>query len=295
MRYLIKVAYDGAPYKGWQRQVGVPTVAETIETALSKILAHPVTVVGAGRTDRAVHATGQYAHWDTEKPLPNHFLARLNAVLPKSIQVLSLFRVADSFHARHLALARHYRYFLGQNLPLFWRPYAYEIERLPSLERLREVAALWLGEKDFRAFCKGASNYAHSRCQVFRAEWSVWTYAGGATLFVFDVVANRFLHGMVRFLVGASVRYAMGRLPYEKLLAALERGDRGWGLWEAPAQGLFLWEVHYPQNALYLLEHYGPSSAEPFPEPDFASGAESAPDSSGAPFGATRSGTRSTH
>jgi tRNA pseudouridine38-40 synthase len=73
MRYLIKVAYDGAPYRGWQRQVGVPTVAETIETALSKILAHPVTVVGAGRTDRGVHATGQYAHWDTEKPLPSHF------------------------------------------------------------------------------------------------------------------------------------------------------------------------------------------------------------------------------
>jgi len=290
MRYLVKVAYDGGGYAGWQRQMGVPTVAEEIEKALSRLLAHPVEIVGAGRTDKGVHAMGQYAHWDSQKPLPGPFLPRLNALLPRDIQVLSLFRVPETFHARHSAISRRYRYFLGQNLPLFWRRYAYEVPVRPLLGRLREAAQLWVGEKDFRAFCKGAKTYAHTQCIVHQAQWSVWSYGGGTILMVFDIEANRFLHGMVRFLVGASLRYAMGRLPYEKLLAAIEAGDRSWGLWEAPAEGLFLYEVRYSQEVVYLLESYGPSSAGPFPAPDAAAGSESAANSGGPPSGAAHSG-----
>jgi tRNA pseudouridine38-40 synthase len=295
MRYLIQVAYEGAAYAGWQRQGGMHTVAGALEAALSKLLAHPIEVTGAGRTDRGVHATGQYAHWDTEKPLPTPFLPRLNALLPEDIRVSALFQVGDTFHARHSALSRHYRYFLGQNIPLFWRRYVYEVAQLPSLERLREAAAVWIGEKDFGAFCKGAKAYAHTTCRIYRASWSKRDYPNGAMLLVFDVEANRFLHGMVRFLVGASLRYAMGRLAYERLLSAIEMADRRWGLWEAPAQGLFLYAVQYPSEALYLLERYGPSSAEPFPAPDSSPGAESAPDSGGAPSGAASSGLRPAH
>lgn len=290
MRYLVKVAYDGGGYAGWQRQTGVPTVAGEIERALSRLLAHSVEIVGAGRTDKGVHAVGQYAHWDSQKPLPGPFLPRLNALLPRDIEVVSLFQVPETFHARHSARARRYRYFLGENLPLFWRRYAYEVPVRPSLERLQEAAQLWVGEKDFRAFCKGAKAYVHTRCFVYHARWSVWSYRVGTTLLVFDIEANRFLHGMVRFLVGASLRYATGRLPYEKLVAAIETGDRGWGLWEAPAEGLFLYGVRYPREVVYLLESYGPSSAEPFPAPDDAAGPESATDSGGSPSGAAHSG-----
>jgi len=295
MRYLVKVAYDGSGYLGWQRQVGVPTIAEAIEKGLSKLLAHPVEVLGAGRTDRGVHAVGQYAHWESDKLLPAPFLARLNALLPRDIQVLALYRVPLTFHARHSAISRRYRYFLGENLPLFWRRYAYEVPVWPSLERLREAAALWVGEKDFRAFCKGAKTYEHTRCIISHAEWSVWKYARGSTLLAFDIEANRFLHGMVRFLVGASLRYATGRLSYDKLVAAVETGDRSWGLWEAPAEGLFLYDVRYPQEVVYLLESYGPSSAEPFPAPDAAAGTKSSSDSSRAPFGAAYPGAGPAH
>mgnify|MGYP001119347170 CR=1 FL=1 len=295
MRYLIRVAYEGAAYAGWQRQVGLSTISGTLEAALSKLLAHPVEVIGAGRTDRGVHATGQYAHWDTNKPLPTPFLPRLNALLPGDIQVLALFQVDEAFHARHSALSRCYRYFLGQNLPLFWRRYVYEVAQLPPIERLQDAAALWIGEKDFGAFCKGAKAYMHTACWIYRAGWSQWDYPNGCTLLVFDVEANRFLHGMVRFLVGASLRYAVGRLSYERLLAAIEKADRHWGLWEAPAQGLFLYEVRYPPEALYLLERYGPSSADPFPAPDPSAGAEPASNSSGAPFGAARPGSGPAH
>jgi tRNA pseudouridine38-40 synthase len=267
MRYLLKLAYDGEPYAGWQRQKNAPSIAATLEDALSRLCNQPICLTGAGRTDRGVHAVAQYAHWDLYKPLPMPFLPRLAALLPPSIQPLALYQVPTDFHARHTAQSRTYRYLIGHNLPLFWRKQAYHAAYLPALSHLQEAAQLWLGSHDFRAFCKGASAYPHTQCLVHSAHWHRHTYPWGTTLLLFEIEADRFLHGMVRFLVGAAWRYATHRLSREILLKALHQGDRQWGLWQAPAHGLYLYAVRYPTEALYLLEHYGPSTAEPLPAP----------------------------
>jgi len=277
-RYVLKLAYDGGSYAGWQVQPHASTVAGTLEGQLARLVGEPVRVVGAGRTDAGVHAWGQVAHWDTAKPLPKPFLSRLNALLPGDIRALALYEAAPDFHARHSALSRTYRYWLRTYPNPFLRAYSLEVP--PPLDRscLEQAAALLVGEHDFAAFGKEVGRYAHTRCQVVHASW---VYSDG--LYEFRIEANRFLRAMVRALVGAQVRLAQGRLSWERFQAALFQQDRRWGLYLAPPQGLFLWEVAYPPNSLYLLERYE------FLPTAFSAGAaptaapKLAPDSTGAP------------
>ncbi len=291
-RYVLKLAYEGGAFWGWQRQAALPSVAQTVEAALSRICQQPIQLTGAGRTDRGVHATAQYAHWDGPASLPPRFLSRLQALLPEAIQPLALYRVEAAFHVRHDALWREYRYFLASQSPLFWRRYVWEVRELPPIERLQAAAALWRGVHDFRAFCKEAAKYPHTQCEVSSCNWSTWSSPEDAPVLAFRIRANRFLHGMVRFLVGASVAYAMGRLSLERLQWALERGDPSWGMRSAPPQGLYLWEVGYAPEALYLLERYGPPSARPLPATGFTADPKPTPDSNSPLAGAASAGDR---
>lgn len=242
-RYAIRIAYDGTPYHGWQRQQGVKTVQEVLEKALSTLLREPVTLFAAGRTDTGVHAKGQVAHFDTshENLASGRLLLGSKALLPKDVLIRDLVKVRDDFHARFDAQWRQYRYRLLREPSPFERDLAWEVYPWPDPTLLKQAASFLIGEHDFTAFCKADSALETNRCTIFRAEWEFDDTQGAS----FVIRANRFLHHMVRGLVGTMVRQAQQR-NFEHVNTILERGVRSEAIFTAPARGLFLEEIGYP-------------------------------------------------
>lgn len=281
-RYALLLAYEGTRYGGWQKQPNRESVAGTVEAALGRLTGQPVHLVGAGRTDAGVHAWGQVAHWEGPAPLPSSFLRRLNALLPGDIQARAVYEAAPTFHARHSALSRTYRYYIHFEPNPFWRAYSWWIPTKIDVDTLQKAARLLIGTHDFSAFFKkGSPSEEHPICIVSEALW--WEVAPG--YWCFAITANRFLRAMVRALVGAQVRLAQGKLAWEKFMAALQAGDRGWGMHLAPPQGLFLWRVTYPENCLSLLESYEFLAAAHPLGTTHRSAPEPPSDTTGAPLG----------
>ncbi len=267
-RYVLLLAYDGTKYAGWQRQPHAITVAGSIEKAVERLTGLAVKLAGAGRTDAGVHARRQFAQFDAEAALPTPFLPRLNAVLPGDIRALALYEAAPSFHVRHAALRRVYRYFIRWVPDPFERAYSLFLTRVPDFDKLHLAAQMLIGERNFSAFTKDLRDQPNLTCEIYEARWVV-----GEGEAYFEVVANRFLRAMVRALVGAQLRLAQGKLSWQAFEAALQQGDRRWGMYLAPPQGLFLWDVVYPLHSLYLLESYAffqaksSTASDPAPEP----------------------------
>lgn len=246
-RIKLTLHYDGGAFFGWQVQPGARTVQGELEGALSRLADRPVSVLGAGRTDRGVHATGQVA----SLVMPGKWTAPavrrgLNALLPRDVWVAAAEEVALDFHARYDAVAREYEYRLGTaevaHSP-FLRPYCWVLEtrREPvSLEQLAEAAVVVAGEHSFRAFAKAGQPERGERCTVTLAEWGEWE--AGPLL---RVRANRFLHHMVRYLVGTMVDVARGRRPPADLVRLLDNEPGVETSPPAPAEGLFLTRVYY--------------------------------------------------
>ena len=246
-RIKLTLHYDGGAFLGWQVQPGARTVQGELEAALSRLADRPVGVLGAGRTDRGVHATGQVA----SAVMPGKWTAgavrrALNAVLPPDVWVAAAEEVAPDFHARYDATAREYEYRVGtadQARSPFVRPYCWALEtRREPVDRaaLSASAALLVGEHSFRAFAKAGQPERGERCTVELAEWSTWQ--AGPLL---RIRANRFLHHMVRYLVGTMVDVARGRRPPADV-ARLLAGEAGMETSPpAPAEGLFLTRVYY--------------------------------------------------
>lgn len=244
--------YDGARFSGWQRQAVDRTVQGVLETAAGRICNTPMTVIGAGRTDAGVHARGQAAGLKVpEKWEPRELRRAMNAILPDDVWIASAFEMHEDFHPRYSAIGRSYRYFVGTDEAAA-SPFRSRTElawRKPLDENVLELAAAALeGNHSFRAFAvKGtAPETDDHRCTVRRARWA--HRAGG--LF-FEVEADRFLHHMVRFMVGTMLDAASGRGRSLDIAAILESEDNSRVSAPAPAHGLFLERVDYPLE-LYL-------------------------------------------
>ena len=245
--YRMTIEYDGGPFRGWQVQPGQPTVQGALEQALAVVLRAPVGVVGSGRTDTGVHARGQVAHFETEQPVDPHRLQRsLAGLLPSSVVVLRVEQVPDGFHARYSATERRYRYHvacgpraLDAHLRWTLRP-----ALLPAdFERMNAAAGLLLGRHDFDSFCRTQSATVNRVCTVTHAAWTPDARAGDWT---FEIAADRFLHGMVRAIVGTLVEVGRGRRAPESLSGVLAATDRRAAGQAAPAHGLVLERVTYP-------------------------------------------------
>jgi tRNA pseudouridine38-40 synthase len=244
-RIRLTLHYDGAGFYGWQRQPAVRTVQSELEAALSRLTNRPTTVAGAGRTDRAVPALGQVASaLVPAKWTPAALRRALNAVLPEDIWVAAAVEVDPSFHARFDAVARSYLYRVGTAevaASPFRRHWCWPL--LEPLDRgvLDDLAALLHGEHSFLAFARAGQEERGDRCTVYCARWVDWDDVGVEL----RITANRFLHHMVRYLVGTMVDAARGRRPagdMAKLLAGapgLETSP------PAPPEGLFLQHVAY--------------------------------------------------
>lgn len=244
-RIRLTLHYDGGGFAGWQVQPGERTVQGELEAALARLTAAPARVVAAGRTDRGVHAIGQVVgatvprKWDAER-----LRRALNAVLPDDIWVAEAGDATADFHARYDAIARGYTYRLG-TAPVSRSPFlvrwCWPLGQPVPLGVLNDCAARFLGEHSFRAFAKAGQPERGELCTVHAAEWREWRPVG----LQFRVVANRFLHHMVRYMVGTMVDVARGRRAVEEIDRLLA-GEAGLETSPpAPAEGLYLARVHY--------------------------------------------------
>ncbi len=247
IRLLLTLHYDGSLFHGWQLQPDQRTVQGELELALGRLANRPRTVVGSGRTDTGVHATGQVAAVDMPASwTPDELRRALNALLPSDIWVATAQRVRPDFHPRYDAVARTYTYRIGTDSEAaspFHHPWCWAVREPLDRSSLERGAAILLGEHSFRAFAKAGQPERGDRCTVASAAWSPW--ALGVQL---DITANRYLHHMVRYLVGTLVDVARGRRPMEDVAGLLEPDTRLETSPPAPPRGLFLAHVEYPQD-----------------------------------------------
>ena len=248
--------YDGTGFSGWQRQPDRRTVQGVLEDALTRLCAGPVTALGSGRTDAGVHARGQAVGVRVPERWTSTSLRRaLNAVLPHDVWVAGAFTMQEDFHARYSATSRRYSYYVGTDEEAaspFRRGTEWAVGRPLERDALDAAAAMVVGDHCFRAFAVRGTAPAGDdhRCHIGHAEWR--ERRGGL---VFEIEANRFLHHMVRFLVGTMTDIATGRRPLADIDALLVADTNDDVSPPAPSHALFLDVVRYPAH-LY-------SSAEP--------------------------------
>ena len=245
-RIRLTLAYDGAAYSGWQAQPNAPSIQQTIEAVLARVEGTPVALTAAGRTDAGVHALGQVAHFDTASGHDAAVWVRaLNAQLPRDIAVLDAAPVADDFHARHASHHKHYRYRV-LNRPVrcpFRRGVCWYVPVPLDVAAMQSAALCLLGEHDFTSFRASGCGASHprrtiTRLDVVRMDDEV----------VFDVEGPAFLKQMVRNLVGTLIEIGRGRRPPGWAAQVLAARDRTVAGETAPAWGLTLMSVGYPDK-----------------------------------------------
>ena len=250
-RYAIKIEYDGAPFKGWQRQKGLPSVQGAIEDALAKLEHSVPSVAAAGRTDTGVHALGQVAHCDMAKDWePFRLSEAINYHLkPLPVAVVAVAKVTDDWHARFSAVERRYifrlvarRAPLVHDAGLVWRV-GYALDLAP----MQDAARLLLGRHDFTTF-RSSECQADSPVKTLdRLDISEHDYPGGRE-FRFDVRARSFLHNQVRSFVGTLERVGAGSWLPDDVRVALEAQDRSACGPVCPGDGLYLAGVGYADD-----------------------------------------------
>jgi len=252
-RYLIIIAFKGTCYHGWQIQKNAITVQYIIEQALYKITGESIKTTGAGRTDAGVHAKFFSLHIDSRHELFKNvsiFLYKINSILPDDIAVLGLHEVSPDFHARYSALARIYEYRLCRVKDPFLFDFTWRYERDLDLNLMNEAAYLLCSYDDFTSFSKLHSNTKTNYCKVNYACWK----EDGSSM-VFRIKADRFLRNMVRAIVGSLIEVGRGKINIMQFREIIESKNRGKAKYSAPAKGLFLTSVEYPQNISEIISH----------------------------------------
>lgn len=240
------IEYVGTNFHGWQIQPQVPTIQGAVQEALRVTLRAPVAVKGAARTDAGVHAVGQVATCEVPGPVDCRRLLRsLNAVLPEEIAVRGIEEVPESFHARHAASGRIYRYQIveGEAVSPFLAAFAVHSRRPLDVASMNEAAATLLGRHDFSSF-RAAGDPSDSPVKEIRAS-SVARSEERGELIVYTVEASSFLQHMVRTIAGTLMEVGRGRFPASRMRSILEARDRRQAGPTAEARGLCLMKVLY--------------------------------------------------
>jgi len=237
----LEIEYDGTNFHGWQIQPELRTVQGEIEDKLKTILKQKITLIGAGRTDVGVHALGQVANFKTESRLDEESILKgLNGLLPDDVVIRKVEEVDLDFNARYSARSRVYQYriFLGRTA--IRRRYVWEVSYWLDLEKIVEATGLISGEHDFSSFCVADSTKPNNICKVTQATWE----RSGEEL-IFEIEADRFLHTMVRSLVGTLVEVGRGYFSVGDFVNIMQAKDRKKAGPTAPARGLYLVKVRY--------------------------------------------------
>lgn len=239
----LTIEYDGSAYHGWQAQTNASSVQVEIEQAIEQFCGEKVRITGSGRTDSGVHALGQVASFQINGDMAaSRFLKGLNAFLPRDIRVIEAVEVDAGFNARFSARQRTYEYRLSRRPTAIHRNYCWECFYQLDVATLDLLASVIVGNHDFGAFARvQAQSGGHDkRCIVYQSEW-----VEQHDQLRYHISANRFLHGMVRTLVGTMIDVARGHMTIKAFDTAFRKSDRQLAGPAAPAKGLFLRQVTY--------------------------------------------------
>lgn len=246
MRYRAKVAYDGTAYHGFQRQVNAPSVQGELEAALARISGAECSVIGSGRTDAGVHASGQVIAFDLDwRHSPENLQSALNVNLRNDIAVVEVTESAANFHPRYDAISRTYQYrlYVTKVADPLRRLYTWQMPYPLEVAAMREAAICLLGTHDFSSFGSPPQGDNSVRT-VFRADWQT-----AANEYYLTVTANAFLFRMVRRIVGTLVMVGQGRMTPAEFRDILAARDRRLASPPAPPQGLTLTAVDYRKQS----------------------------------------------
>jgi tRNA pseudouridine38-40 synthase len=245
-RYFIYLQFRGTEYHGWQVQPSSSTVQKAVERALGTILGEKIALTGAGRTDSGVHARFFCAHFDSDAgglETGKNLLFRLNRFLPSDIAVMKIVRVIPEAHARFSALSRTYCYYITRIKDPFREETSWQIHGKTDIDAMNRACTILMKFNDFTSFSKLHSDNKTNICRIYDAFWE-----SGEQSLVFTIRADRFLRNMVRAITGTMMDVGTGKITpdrFEEIILAKDRCRAGKS---APARGLFLEDIEYPEN-----------------------------------------------
>ena len=245
---LLTISFDGTNYHGWQVQDNAVTVQQTLQDALEQICSSRDNIVGCSRTDAGVHAREMYAHMDIDEEAMRRegerLVFRLNGILPDSIAIFNIYPVTDDAHARFSATRRTYEYHVIDHKDPFLLPYATRLRQPLDYAAMNEAALLLIGKQDFASFCRTHTDVKTTICDLTQAQWKELENGHA----VFTISADRFLRNMVRAVVGTLFQVGQGKMTKEQFAQVIAQHNRCSAGDSAPAQGLYLTHIQYPQE-----------------------------------------------
>lgn len=249
MRYFIEISYNGTRYHGWQIQPDAITVQEVLEQTLSTFFRTEIKVVAAGRTDTGVHAKQLFVHVDLVplEAVPE-IIFKLNSFLPKDITIRNIRPVLPDAHARFDATARTYEYYISLEKDPFQQDLVYHLFQKPNIKIMNRAANVLLQYNDFQCFSRSKTDVKTYFCTITKVQWQ---QNGNAVCFT--ITADRFLRNMVRAIVGTLLDIGFGKTSLEELHQILKGKDRTKAGASAPAHGLYLTRVQYP-DTVFITE-----------------------------------------
>ena len=245
-RYFIFISYKGTSYHGWQLQPNSLTVQKILDDALRVILRERISTTGAGRTDAGVHAMIFCAHFDSISPgllTIKNLIFRLNQYLPADISVNSMKKVVPDANARYSAISRTYKYYSCRKKDPFFDNSSWFLHGKIDISTMNEACGLLFHHSDFTSFSRLHSGAKSNNCKIYQAVWDE-----SDNRLVFTIRADRFLRNMVRAIVGTMVEVGFGKKDlkdFEVIILAKDRCSAGKS---APAKGLFLVDIEYPEE-----------------------------------------------
>ncbi len=245
-RFFIFLQYKGTAYHGWQFQPNAITVQQVLDEKLSILLREKIETTGAGRTDTGVHAKEFTAHFDTNNNLPEnkeHFLFKINCLLPDDISVYNIIKVKPVAHARFDAISRTYHYHIVTFKDPFNKEFAYYFPWKLNILKMNEAGKNLMEFTDFTSFSKLHTDVKTNNCKISEASWEVTGHK-----LVFIITADRFLRNMVRAIVGTMLDIGREKLTMSDFSNVIEAKNRSFAGISAPAHGLYLNKIIYPAS-----------------------------------------------
>jgi tRNA pseudouridine38-40 synthase len=245
-RYFMFLSYEGTNYHGWQIQPAAITVQQTLNNVLSLILGEKINSIGVGRTDAGVHATIFCVHFDSYRndiDLDKKLIFRLNSFLPADISIKSIRKVIPEANARFSAISRTYKYYIQKTKDPFKQLWSWYVNYPLDISLMNTACDILKEYTDFTSFSRLHSNTKTNICNISSAEW-----LENDNEVIFTITSNRFLRNMVRAIVGTMVDIGVGKIGIEDFKKIIEHKDRCTAGKSAPAKGLFLTDICYPEN-----------------------------------------------
>jgi len=243
-RYFFEITYLGTPYNGWQSQDNATGVQTLVEKALSTILREQIGIVASGRTDTGVHCVQQFFHADIKTTFEaEKLIIQLNSFLPRFIAIRSIKKVKPEASARYDAVERTYEYRITRVKDPLQVGYSHYYFKPTDIKVMNRAAALLVGTHDFKSFSKVKTDVNHFVCTIKSAKWNQ-----KGDRIVFTIVANRFLRGMVRAIVGTLLDVGSGKFTVSDFRNIIKSRNRGNAGMNVPPEGLYLVQVKYPRS-----------------------------------------------